>query len=431
MKDAGGRRRIAVVVKGYPRLSETFIAQEILALEERGIRLEIWSLRRPTDRAVHPMHRRIRANLHYLPEYLHREPLRVLRGFAWSVKQTRFKTLLRVFARDLRRDMTANRVRRLGQAMTLARELPPEIGHLHVHYLHTPASVVRYAALLTGRKWTFSAHAKDIWTTPDWEKREKLAEAAWGVTCTAEGARHLSVLAPAPDHVTLVYHGLDLGRFPEPPASRPPRDGGVAAADPVRVVSVGRAVEKKGYGDLIAALAALPADLDWRFAHVGGGERLDALKAQAEACGIGHRTAFLGPKAQPEVIALLREADLFVLPAKEAASGDRDGLPNVLLEAASQRLAIVATDFAGIPEFIRSGTEGQLVPPGDFEALSNALNLLIRDPVGREALGAAAYERLRSRFTMQSGIDILAGRFHNILGTEALRRVAPAQEPAA
>ena len=184
MRAGGAGGRIAVVVKGYPRLSETFIAQEILALEERGIPLEIWSLRHPTEKQVHPMHARIRARARYLPEYLYQEPLRVLRGLVWSLRQPGIRRLLHLFWRDLRRDPTPNRGRRLGQAFVLARELGDDIGHLHVHYLHTPASVVRYAAVLTGRTWTFSAHAKDIWTTPDWEKREKLADALWGVTCT-------------------------------------------------------------------------------------------------------------------------------------------------------------------------------------------------------------------------------------------------------
>lgn len=407
-------RRIAVVVKGYPRLSETFIAQEILALEERGLDLEIWSLRHPTERAVHPMNRKIRARVTYLPEYLYEEPLRVLRGAAWSLRQKGFKPLMRTFWRDLKRDLTANRIRRLGQAFVMARELPADTGHLHVHYLHTPGSVVRYAALLTGRSWTFSAHAKDIWTTPDWEKREKLAEARWGVTCTAHGAQHLAALSPAPGHVSLVYHGLDLSRFPAPPEGRPARDGS-DPQDPVRIVSVGRAVAKKGFGDLLQALAALPPDLHWRFAHVGGGELLNALKAQAKEMGIAHKVAFLGPKAQPDVIALLREADLFVLPSKKASSGDRDGLPNVLMEAASQKLAIVATDFAGIPEFVRNGTDGQLVPPGDWEALSNALNLLAREPDRRRALGGSAYERLRRDFSMEGGIDDLEARFRALI----------------
>jgi len=410
-------RRIAVVVKGYPRLSETFIAQEILALEQRGLALEIWSLRHPTERAVHPMNKAIKARVTYLPEYLYEEPLRVLKGALWSLRQKGLAPTIKAFWRDLRRDFTANRVRRLGQAFVMARELPADVGHLHVHYLHTPASVVRYAALLTGRTWTFSAHAKDIWTTPDWEKREKMAEALWGVTCTAQGAEHLRGLSPSPERVSLIYHGLDLSRFPAPPKSHSLRNGS-DPMDPVRIVSVGRAVAKKGYGDLIQALAALPPDLHWRFVHVGGGDLLNALKAQAEKAGIADKVAFLGPKAQPDIISLLQQADLFVLPSKEAKSGDRDGLPNVLMEAASQKLPIVATDFAGIPEFIRDGIEGQLVSPGDWEALSNALNLLARDPERRKALGSAAFERLRRDFSMEGGIDGLEKQFRALVQSE-------------
>jgi glycosyltransferase involved in cell wall biosynthesis len=420
--------RVAVVVKGYPRLSETFIAQEILGLEQRGVPLEIWSLRHPTEHTVHPMHRRIAARPAYLPEYLYREPLRALRGALWGLRQPRARALLRKFWRDLRRDPTPNRVRRLGQAFVLARELAPEVTHIHVHYLHTPASVARYAALLSGRSWTYSAHAKDIWTTPEWEKREKLADALWGVTCTAYGAEHLRKLAPTPDRVALAYHGLDLSRFPTP-AQRPARDGS-DAADPVRILCIGRAVAKKGLSELLKALAALPADLHWRFAHVGGGALLSSLKAQAARDGIADRVAFLGPKPQPDVVALLRDADLFALAATQAASGDRDGLPNVLLEAASQGLAIVATDFAGIPELITTGREGELVPPGDWESLSNAINLLARDADRRQRLGAAAYARLRRDFSADGTLDMIAERLHATLGAEARSTRAVAENAA-
>jgi glycosyltransferase involved in cell wall biosynthesis len=409
---------IAVVVKGYPRLSETFVAQEILALEQRGLALEIWSLRHPTEQTAHGMHKHIRAPVTYLPEYLYREPLRVARGLLWSLRRPAFSRLMSVFWRDLRRDPTPNRLRRLGQAFVIARELPEPVRHLHVHYLHTPASVVRYAAVLTGRSWSFSAHAKDIWTTPEWEKREKMAEAAWGVTCTAEAAAHLKALAPSQDHVTLAYHGLDLSRFPPPPSEPRLRDGS-DPADPIRIVSVGRAVAKKGYGDLLDALAALPPDLHWRFVHVGGGELLGALKTTARTKGLEDKVTFLGPKAQGDVIALLREADLFVLPAKQAPSGDRDGLPNVLMEAASQRLAIVATSFGGIPEFVRDGIDGALLPPGDRDALTKAIDLLSRAPHRRAALGAAAYERLAGAFSMEAGIEVLAARLRAALGLTA------------
>ncbi|TGD97213.1 glycosyltransferase [Methylobacterium nonmethylotrophicum] len=401
--------RIAVLVKGYPRLSETFIAQELLGLEARGFDLTIWSLRQPHDGAVHPMHRQIRAPVAYLPEYLYRAPLRVLRGALAALGRPGLWALLRLVRRDLARDCTPNRVRRLGQALVLARELPAEIGHIHVHYLHTPASVARYAALLTGRSWSASAHAKDIWTTPDWELAEKLDDPrlSFAVTCTAAGAARLREVATDPDRVSLVYHGLDLSRFPEAPAARPPRDG-ADPADPLRLVTVGRAVAKKGFDDLLDALAALPPDLHWRLAHVGGGEALASLRAKAASLGLSQKVIFLGAKPQPEVVALLREADLFVLPSKRAPSGDRDGLPNVIMEAASQGLAVVATDFAGIPEFLRDGVEGRLVPPGDWGALSNAINLLARDPAERARLAGAALARLRAEFGAEAGFDTVA-----------------------
>ncbi|KRE09979.1 glycosyl transferase [Bosea sp. Root381] len=395
-------------MKGYPRLSETFIAQELLGLQQRGLAFAIWSLRRPTDVARHLMHNQITAPVSYLPEYLHEEPGRVLRGMLRALTQPGFTRLFGVVLRDLARDRTRNRLRRFGQACVMARELPDETTHLHVHYLHTPASVIRYAALLRGISWSFSAHAKDIWTTADWEKREKIAAAAWGVTCTQDGHCELTRLADHAEKVGLVYHGLDLARFPVP-SPRPPRDGG-DAADPVRFVTIGRAVEKKGFDDLLAALAKLPPGLGWRLTHIGGGERLKALQAQALALGIAERVTWAGPKAQTEVIGALREADLFVLPSRQAGDGDRDGLPNVVMEAASQALPIVATDFAGIPEFVRDGIEGLLVPPGDVEALAKALADLAADPERRAQLGHAAFARLTGSFSAAAGLDGIAAK---------------------
>ncbi len=406
--------RIAIAMKGYPRLSETFIAQELLGMQQRGLPFEIWSLRRPTDVARHLMHNQITAPVSYLPEYLHEEPGRVLRGVMSALVRPGFLWLLPAFLRDLSRDRTRNRLRRFGQACVMARELPADITHLHVHYLHTPASVIAYAAVLRGITWSFSAHAKDIWTTPDWEKREKIAAAAWGVTCTQDGHRELKRLADRADKVALIYHGLDLQRFPAP-SIRPARDG-TEAADPVRFVTIGRAVEKKGFDDLLAALAKLPGGLHWRLTHIGGGERLKALQAQAVTLGLADRVTWAGPKAQTEVIAALREADLFVLPSRQAGDGDRDGLPNVVMEAASQALPIVATDFAGIPEFVREGVEGLLVAPGDVDALAQALAALTGAPAQRAILGRAAHERLTGAFSAAAGLDAIAARLRASAG---------------
>lgn len=405
-------KRIAVVLKGYPRLSETFIAQEILALERRGLPLDIWSLRQPTDRVYHPMHKAIRAPVSYLPEYLRTAPLRVLRAVVAALRRPRLPALLALFARDFLRDATASRLRRLGQALVLARELPPEVTHIHVHFLHTPASVARYAALLTGRGWSFSAHAKDIWTTPDWELTEKVHHARWGVTCTRDGQRRLDTLAPG--RTLLAYHGLDLGRFPTPQRETV-RDGSDAAA-PLRLLCVGRLVAKKGHDDLIDALAALPATLHWRLDLIGGGELRGVLEDKIRARGLAERVTFRGSLAQPAVIAAMREADLFVLPTKPGPGGDRDGLPNVLMEAASQALPILATAFGGTPEFITDGVHGVLVQPGEPVSLTAALIRLAGDPDLRHRLGDAARVRLVRHFSEETAVTLIAGRLRMSAG---------------
>ncbi|MEM7176824.1 MAG: glycosyltransferase family 4 protein [Pseudomonadota bacterium] len=406
MAQSGAAKPLAVVVKGYPRLSETFVAQELLELQERGIDFDIWSLRDPYDDRTHPIHDRITAGRVYLPEYLYSAPLRVWRGFRAARRLPGFGSALRVWLADLKRDFTPNRVRRFGQACVMAAELPAEVRFLYVHFLHTPASVARYAATMRGIGWGFSAHAKDIWTTPDWEKAEKIAECTFGVTCTASGAAHLNGYQPG--KVDLVYHGLDLTRFPPPPRARPP-------SNQFRLLSVGRLVEKKGYDDLLDALNLLPAGTDWHLTHIGGGKLQRQLRAQADRLGFGARIDWQGKRDQTEVIEAMRRADLFVLPSKIAGDGDRDGLPNVLMEAASQKLPILSTSVSAIPEFITAGEHGVLVGPGDPLELATAIQMLADDPGARARMAEAAYHRLVTQFGMKSGIDVIEARLRAAL----------------
>src|SRR5262249_38778070 len=149
----------------------------------------------------------------YLPEYLLLEPMRVLRSWFAVRRLALYSKARKIWLKDLLRDPTPNRIRRFGQALVLAAELPAGIERLHAHFLHTPASVTRYAAPLLGMPWSASAHAKDIWTTPEWEKREKLADCDWLVTCTGVNRDHLAALS-APGKVELVHHGIDFSRFP-------------------------------------------------------------------------------------------------------------------------------------------------------------------------------------------------------------------------
>lgn len=401
---------VAVILKGYPRLSETFIAQEILALQRRGLDLRIVSLRHPTDTSIHPVHRDITAPVTYLPEYLHNEPIRLFRGFAAARILSGYRRARAVWLRDLRRDPTRNRIRRFGQACVLAAELTRDVTHLYAHFLHTPASVARYTAIMCGLPWSCSAHAKDVWTSPDWEIAEKLSDAAWTVTCTRAGLDRLAALAPDPGKVGLVYHGLDLNRFPPPAAARPARDGG-DPADPVIILSVGRAVEKKGYDDLLAALALLPPTVNWRFRHIGGGALSETLRTAATTLGIAERIDWLGAQLQQRVLEELRAADIFVLSSRIGKDGDRDGLPNVLMEAASQALPSLATRLSGIPELLEDGHTGLLVEAGDRQALALALARLAGDPQLRRNLGAAAARRVSECFSLAGNIAGIAARF--------------------
>ena len=412
MNDAGpSAGRLAVVLKGWPRLSETFIAQELVALEKRGLRFEVWSMRHPTDRKRHGLHDALKAKVRYLPEYLYQEPFRVLKGLAHSARLPGFGAALKLWLTHLVRDPTPNRVRRFGQAAVLAREASADLKFIYAHFLHTPSSVALYAGIMRGVEWGFSAHAKDIWMSPDWEKRDKLARANFGVTCTGLGAEHLRGLSDDPAKLDLVYHGLDLSRFPSPPPARPSRDG---SGDPVTIISVGRLVEKKGYDLLLDALSSLPAALNWRFIHIGGGDLSQKLKKRAEKLGLSEHIMWRGSRDQNEVIAALREADIFVLPSRIASDGDRDGLPNVLMEAASQELPILSTGVSSIPEFIENGKHGVLVEP-DAEKLAAALSTMIADPKGRAKAGTAARKRLVESFGMDAGIDRLVARLENAL----------------
>ena len=408
--------RVAVIVKGYPRLSETFIAQEILGLEERGIEVLIVSLRKPTDPAIHEMHRKIRAEVLYLPEYLKDDPARVRSGRRYAEALPGYRAAETAFRSDLGRDKTVNRWRRWGQAQVLARELPEDIGWLYVHYLHTPASVARYAALLTGRGWSFSAHAKDIWTTPEWELTEKLKDAAWGVTCTAFNRDYLGSLSDRDAKVSLLYHGLDFSRFPG--AGKPSSHDG-AAGGPVDILTVGRAVEKKGFDDLIRALGLIGTEFDWRFTHIGGGALLGKLKAQAQRLGIADRVTFRGALAHDDVIAAMLAADLFVLPSRIAKSGDRDGLPNVLMEAQALGTACIATPVSAIPELIEDGATGLLVPPRDSRALAEAIRALASDPGKRARIAKAGHDRVRGAFASNPGLDRIATMLHAELSAKA------------
>ncbi|MDG4721049.1 glycosyltransferase family 4 protein [Thalassospira aquimaris] len=403
------RDSLAIVVKGYPRLSETFIAQEILGIQQAGIPYRIVSLRHPTDKKRHPINDRITGDVDYLPEYVYQEPMRVLRAWLKARKLPGYRRAVNIWWQDYHRDRTSNRARRFAQALVMAAELPDDITRIYAHFLHTPASVARYCAIMRGLPWACSAHAKDIYTSEDWDMREKLRDMDWLVTCTKANVEYLRQLAETPDKVNLLYHGLDFSRFPEDLPQREMCDGR-DGTKPVTILSVGRLVGKKGYDDLLRALAKLPADLHWRFVHIGGGND-GKYKQLASELGIADKCDWRGPRDQKEVIAACQTSDLFVLASRIEQDGDRDGLPNVLMEAQLCGLAAVSTSISAIPELLVDGVNGKLVPERNPDELAKALELVISDPALRVEMGRKGNEIVRRDFSFYRGMKELAHRF--------------------
>lgn len=402
---------IAILVKGYPRLSETFIAQELLGLEARGFQLHIVSLCQPKEPCRQTIHTRIRAPVLYLPEYLKEDPSRVRAGRLHAQKAPGFAIAFAAFQKDRQRDAQMRRWRWWAQACILAAELPKEVCWIHTHYLHAPASVGRYAALLLGLGWSFSAHAKDIWTSPTEELRSKLECAAWGVTCTQANLSYLRNLTSIPERISLVYHGLDVSSFPPlPPFLSKPSSG-----KPLRILSVGRLVEKKAYDDVIRALALLKERKDWEFHQIGDGKLHARLIRQAEKAGIAERLIWHGARPRETILDALAETTVFVLPCRIARSGDRDGLPNVLMEAQAMGVPVVSTMVSAIPELILPEQTGLLVPPRNPKALAQALVRLLEDATLRQRLGVAGAERVRKEFCPEIGLAFLERAFRQAL----------------
>lgn len=403
---------LAIVVKGYPRLSETFIARELAGLQRRGIAFSLHALRHPSaDAQLTRYEPRLACD--YLPEYLHEAPLVVARAVMGAARLPGFARAVRALHRDLARDPGRARVRRFGQACVLAQRLGPRVRHIHCHFAHSPASVTRHAAQLLGIGYSLSAHAKDVWTTPDWDLRDKLAEAAFVVTCNTPAQERLLRLSPD-CRLSLVHHGVDDGLV-VPSVSPSTRDGSDAGA-PVRLLAVARAVEKKGLPHLIEAVARLAGRVHVELEHFGDGPLLGRLREQVASRGLKKTVTLHGGRPHGEIIAAMDGADLLVFPADVATDGDRDGLPNVVLEAQARGLCVVACDAGGVGDAVRDGLTGALVVRGDPEALSRRLEALCRQPQERARMARVALEMNAPLFDAARGYDQIAALLRQAAG---------------
>ena len=397
------RTRVGYVLKMYPRLSETFIVNEILAHEAAGLGIDIFSLRAPVDGRFHESLGRVRAEVTYIP-HAHLKPQSL-----WDALREASRTL-GIRLADLEQVADADDVIQAAQVAMLARQRG--LTHLHAHFATAATTVAMLASRMSGIPYSFTAHAKDIFheSVREDDLRAKLSGASTIVTVSDFNLEFLrSRFGSDARRVVRIYNGLDLDEFAfQSPEQREPT-----------VIGVGRLVEKKGFEDLILAMALLKdRNHTVRCQIVGGGPLRQDLEQQITRLGLDGAAQLLGPRPREEVIERVQSAALLAAPCIVGSDGNRDGLPTVLLEAMALGTPCVATPVTGIPEAVIDERTGLIVPESDPQRLADAIERLVDDSQLRARLARAARAHVEANF------DIHAN-------TARMRRVCLAPEGAA
>lgn len=416
--DHDGVPTVAYVLKAFPRLSETFIASEIFRLEQLGVRLRLFVIKTSGEQLQHPVVDAIRAPRVHLPptapvsgvslprwlarhlplfapalaRVLRRHPLRAARAAGRAAAQA-------LRARPTRWSIKKSPIKEWLQAVALADAIAAagDVRHVHAHFCHSATMVAWLAAIIEGLPLSFTAHAKDVYQSnlnPAGLLDRKLRAARFVITCTEANQRYLQARTATP--VYCLYHGLNV-EFARLCAdrSRP-----AAPSGGVRVLAVGRLVQKKGFDVLLDACVILRQ----RGVPVEGtivgepGEHAPILAERAARLGLAGCITFAGPMSQADLFEQYARATVFCLPCRVLENGDRDGIPNVIAEAMACGLPVVTTNASGAPELMDHQVSGIVVPPDDALAVADAIEMLHRQPDMADALGRAARVTIRTRF---------------------------------
>ncbi len=419
-----GSAALGYLVRGWPRLSQTFVLDEVLALERLGLRLRIFALSSSrTEALAQPEVAAVRAPVEFLDGGSRRAAVAAHLG-ALMASPWRYLRTAAYVARHPEWDRAYHAASR-GRCLTLAVRLAgtlrraggpggeaggAAVSRLHAHFAHDPALVALLTHRLTGIPWSFTAHARDLFQVPPAAVAERVAAAETVVTCCAPNADYLRGLLGdgLGRRVHLVHHGVDVASI-QPGAPQGDGEQRRDAATP-RIVSVGRLVEKKGFADLLAACRRLKdGGQRFRCELYGDGPLREELAATVDRLGLGGEVVLAGSRTRPELLAALRRADVFALTPFVTADGDRDGIPNVLLEAMACGLPVVSTSIDGVTEVVRDGVDGLLAAPRDVDAIAAHLAQLLADEQLRTRLGRAARRRVVESFAAATTATTLAG----------------------
>jgi glycosyltransferase involved in cell wall biosynthesis len=388
---------LGMVLKGYPRISETFISNEILLLEKEGYDIYIFSMRHPREPFSHQSVKKIKAKVAYLPESILQGFPKLMRHNIRLVLQKPRqygKAVGMAFKRYLRNRNTAT-IKHLLQAGYLVHGILPGKGvvHLHAHFAHSPSSVAMFASLLSGIDFSFTAHAKDIYTSNPEQLSEKISMARFVVTCTEYNKHSLMKIAGSNGRpISRIYHGIDVNLFSV-------KSAGSVPVQPYRILSVARLVPKKGLPTVYRALRNLRSQgVEFRHTLIGDGDEREKILSLIQELGLSDVCQWKGTLPHESVLEYYRKSDLFVLGCRQAANGDRDGIPNVFIESMAMGVPVVGTRISAIPELLEDGKTGCLVPPGQPKKMAAAILTLLTDLELRKEIIPAARNRVLTEF---------------------------------
>ncbi len=398
-----GSYKIAYLIKRFPHLSETFILHEVLELERQGLPLKIFSLLEPSGK-INQAAEDVQSQVTYLPQGFPFGLLSLLReAFKRFTKSP--ISFLKVCGTALIQFRHPSTPHHLLYAAYIANQVEQEgVTHLHAHYANTPATVALLVHKFTGISYSLTAHAKDIYLSRKGMLAYKMKHARFVVTCTEYNRKYLASAADPCSDVPIhrIYHGLDLRVFPLDPRR-------VSSTDerPL-ILSVARLVEKKGLSYLLQACRRLEDQgYDFNCRIIGDGPLRQLLEQQIRDLALTERVTLWGAETHERVIEMYQQATLMALPCVVASNGDRDGIPNALVESLYMGVPVVSTPVSGVPELISSEYNGLLVPERDSIALADAIARLLDDPRLRQKLSTAGHETVLAKFDMSANAQYL------------------------
>lgn len=372
--------KVCYLLKRYPRLSQTFILNEMLALQRQGLDITVVALKPSGEEIAHERYRDLKAPVHYLS---------ILPAAAPAIRSVAEEDV----SLSAQAERIASLVARLG------------IDHIHAHFATWAAAAASLASEWTGIPFSFTAHARDIYHQSVDGKAlgRMIGKARFVVTVSEFNKRYLEgLISPREGRVVRLYNGVDLQQLR-------PTDQEKA---PELIVGVGRLVKKKGFHVLIDACRILKEKgQPFRCILIGEGEERVDLEKRIEMYSLEKDLFLLGARTQNEVIEWVRRASVFVLPCIVSEDGDRDGLPTVLPEAMALGTPVVSTPVSGIPEIVRHGETGLLVGEKDPQALADAIEDLLASRELRTRLTAAALLTVRKDFSLSENVERLKELF--------------------